>query len=71
MPYKVYKDFTFCPIRNQENLLHSLAITLPFFSELTTSKKKNLLESFEEVNYIGGEGRFKPSNVLEVEGQES
>jgi hypothetical protein len=30
-----------------------------------------LLESFEEVSFIGGEGSFKPGNVLEIEGKES
>lgn len=30
-----------------------------------------MLESFEEVSFIGGEGSFKPGNVLEIEGKES
>ena len=53
------------------NRLQLRILKTSYFSELTTSKKKNLLESFEEVSFTGGEGSFKPGNVLEIEGKES
>lgn len=41
---------------------------MPCYSDITKIKRKNILNSFEEVEYYGGGDSKKPGTVLEKEG---
>lgn len=43
--------------------------TLPYFGSITLKKGQTILNEFEEVEYYGGPGGFRPGTVLEQEGK--
>ena len=62
MKYQDYKGFANCPQRNNENLISILQKIMPYYSEITKTKKKNILQNFEEVEY------YTKGTILEREG---
>lgn len=62
MKYNDYKNFANCTQRNHENLINILTKIMPYYSEITKTKKKNILQNFEEVEY------HSKGTILEREG---
>mmetsp|Transcript_21188 Transcript_21188/g.32833 ORF Transcript_21188/g.32833 Transcript_21188/m.32833 type:complete len:96 (-) Transcript_21188:2458-2745(-) len=48
-------------------MIATLSQVLPYYSEITKTKKFNILNSFEEVEFHGGPSGYKPGTVLERE----
>jgi CRP-like cAMP-binding protein len=52
-------------------MISTLSKILPYYSDITKIKRKNILNSFEEVEYFGGGDSNKPGTILEREGEYS
>ena len=50
-------------------MISMLSRILPYYSDITKIKRKNILNSFEEVEYYGGGDSNKPKTILEKEGE--
>ena len=68
VPYQVYSSFAFCSLRREENVFQILGDVIPYFKDLSKVKKQNILNSFQEMEFVGGVGGYKPGHVLEEEG---
>jgi len=63
MPYETYKSFANCEKRDEYDLMNeTIPDLLPGFKGITRSKKLQLLNNFEEVQYLSHD------QVLEKEG---
>lgn len=63
------KTFVSDKQRTFDALTETLSKLLPFYGEITKLKRKNILNSFEEVQYYGGGDSTKPSTIMEYEGK--
>jgi hypothetical protein len=43
---------------------------MPFYSEITKAKRKNILNSFEYFEFYGGGNSSKPKTILQNEGKD-
>ena len=64
LPYNVYKKFANQEEKENEAMMEMLCYVLPYCSEITKLKKRNILASFEEVEY------YSNDTILEQEGQD-
>ena len=71
LPFHLYAQYAYCKQRNSEQMVKMLAKILPFYSEITKTKKFNILGSFEELHFYGGSDGLKPGTVLEKEGSQT
>jgi len=55
LPYNVYRKFANQEQKETEAMMEMLCYVLPYCSEITKCKKKNILASFEEVEYYSNE----------------
>ena len=55
LPYNVYRKFANQEQKETEAMMETLCYVLPYISEITKLKKKNILASFEEVEYYSNE----------------
>lgn len=51
--------------RTFEKFTEILGRVLPYYGEITKIKRKNILNSFEEVEFYGGGDSTKPHVILE------
>ena len=51
-------------------MTETLKNILPFYSEITKIKRKNILNNFEFCEYFGGKNSIRPKTILESEGKE-
>ena len=63
LPAKVYKKYANCKVRDTEAITEKLMEHLPYYSEITRIKRKNIMSSFEEVEYSRG------GNILESQNE--
>ena len=71
LPYQFHKKFTNnINVFSFDNMTEILKKILPFYSEITKIKRKNLLNGFEMVEFYGGGNSNKPKTILEFEGKE-
>jgi len=55
LPYNVYRKFANQEQKETEAMMEMLCRVLPYISEITKLKKKNILASFEEVEHYSNE----------------
>lgn len=69
MPINDYKKFAYDTQRETDAMTQVLYNLLPHYSDIAKVKRKNILNTFEEVEYYGGGDSNKPGTVLEREGE--
>ena len=69
MKHNHFKSFVSDKQRTFDALTQILTDVLPYYGEITKLKRKNILNSFEEVEFYGGGDSTKPMTVLEHEGK--
>lgn len=65
IPFKIYEQYADQECLENEEMMNNLSILLPYYNDILKSKKKNILATFEEMEY------HSSNAVLEREGQES
>ena len=49
-------------------MISTLSKLMPYYSDITKIKRRNILNSFEDVEYFGGGDSNKPKTILQREG---